>query len=68
MKNFCLKYFGVMGWLIYIPSMVLIRIPVFILLFVYITVALLLIDPIFRTTICDKCDWVNKLYDWYKGE
>lgn len=68
MKQFCLKYFGVMGWFIYIPFVVIIRIPVFILLSTVITVVLLLIDPIFRTEICDKWNWVNKLYDWYKGE
>lgn len=66
MKNFLTKYFGILGYVIYLPIAVIIRIPVGIFLWIYVTLILLIISPITRREYNIRC--INHLYDWYIGE
>ena len=65
MKNFLKKYFGYLGLVIYTVLSVILRIPVFVVLTLFIICNLLLWQPI---TGNDKCpEWIENLYDWYCG-
>lgn len=66
MKNFLTKYFGYLGLVIYFILAFVARIPVALFLAIFITFVLLILDPIIGRDLTPH--WVNRLYDWYRGE
>lgn len=66
MKNFLQKYFGYFGLVIYAVHSVILRIPAFVILALFIICNVLLWQPITGTDDCPK--WVENLYDWYCGK
>lgn len=66
MKDVLTKYFGVLGLLVYYPIALIVRIPVFIFLLLFITFVLLIWNPL--TGKDRTAHWVNRLYDWYCGK
>lgn len=66
MKNLLKKYFGILGLVIYFPFALIVRIPVFIFLAVVVVVDLLIWNPL--TGRDSSPNWLNRLYDWYRGE
>lgn len=66
MKDFLVKYFGLLGLVIYYPLAVIIRIPVFFALLILTTVLLLVWNPIRGSEYSPT--WLNHLYDWYCGD
>ena len=66
MKDVLKKYFGVLGLLVYYPIALIVRIPVFIFLTIFIILMLMLWNPL--TGRDDTAHWLNRLYDWYCGK
>lgn len=66
MKNLLTKYFGLLGLVVYYSLAFVLRIPVALLLVVFIVVFLLIWAPISGNDNTPK--WLNNLYDWYCGK
>lgn len=66
MKNFLMKYFGVLGLLVYYPIALIVRIPVGVFLTLYIILTLMVWNPLTGRD-CNP-DWVGAVYDWYCGK
>lgn len=66
MKQFFTKYFGMFGLAFYYPVALILRIPVFVFLVIFLTLVLLIWDPI--TGRDYQPNWTNRLYDWYCGK
>ena len=66
MKNVLKKYFGVLGLLVYYPIALIVRIPVFIFLTIFIILMLMVWNPL--TGKESTPTWIGNLYDWYRGE
>lgn len=66
MKNFLHKYFGYFGLVIYAVFAVIIRIPVFVILVLFIIFGVMFWQPITKNDSCPK--WITHLYDWYCGK
>ena len=65
MKNFLKKYFGYFGLMIYAVLAVILRIPAFVVLTLFLICVLLLWQPITGNDDCPK--WITNLYNWYCG-
>lgn len=66
MKDFLTKYFGILGLAVYYALAIVIRIPVYCILLLVISMLLLIVAPI--TGKDCNYHWVNRLYDWYCGK
>ena len=66
MKNFLQKYFGYFGLVIYVVVAVILRIPAFVILALFLIFGVLLWQPITGNDDCPK--WLTNLYDWYCGK
>lgn len=66
MKNLFRNLFAYIGLAVYYVFSVIIRIPVFFVLFIAVSIFLLIYNPIKRGDA--SWTWLNKLYDWYCGK